>query len=49
MWKPIIKYAPTLSSPFEDNQSSKPLFEYGWKIVAIGYGCGFMQGSMIGL
>ena len=43
-----FKYTPTLPFRFEDNQSSKPLFEFGWKVIAIGYGCGFMIGVVVG-
>ena len=30
------------------NQDSKLLFEFGWKVVVIGYGCGFIIGAIIG-
>nr|XP_023929437.1 receptor-like protein 9DC3 [Quercus suber] len=30
------------------NQDSKLLFEFGWKVVVIGYGCGFIIGVIIG-
>ena len=30
------------------NQDSKLLFEFGWKEVVIGYGCGFIIGVIIG-
>jgi leucine-rich repeat protein SHOC2 len=43
-----FKYTPTLPSPFKDNQSSKPLFEFGWKVIVIGYVCGFMIGVIVG-
>ncbi|XP_065627590.1 LOW QUALITY PROTEIN: receptor-like protein 9DC3 [Quercus suber] len=30
------------------NQDSKLLYEFGWKVVVIGYGCGFIIGVIIG-
>jgi hypothetical protein len=45
--KEYLKYTPTLPSPFEDNQSSKPSFEFGWKVIAIGYGHGFCQQKQV--
>ena len=41
-------YTPTLPSPFEENQSSKTSFAFVWKVVVIGYGCGFVIGVVIG-
>jgi len=38
----------TTPSHFEENESSKSPFEFGWKVVAIGYGCGFVTGVVIG-
>ncbi|KAL4633498.1 hypothetical protein ACB092_04G126800 [Castanea dentata] len=41
----------SLLPPFtfeEINQDSKLLFEFGWKVVVIGYGCGFIIGVIIG-
>jgi Leucine-rich repeat (LRR) protein len=35
-------------SIFEENQDSGSLFEFGWKIVVIGYGFGFVVGVIIG-
>jgi Leucine-rich repeat (LRR) protein len=35
-------------SIFEDGQNSKSPFEFGWKIVVIGYGFGFVVGVIIG-
>ncbi|XP_062153922.1 receptor-like protein 7 [Alnus glutinosa] len=35
-------------SIFEESQDSGSLFEFGWKIVVIGYGCGFVVGVLIG-
>ncbi|KAG6658638.1 hypothetical protein CIPAW_04G175600 [Carya illinoinensis] len=37
---------PTLM--FEGNQDGVSPFEFGWKVVAIGYGCGFVVGIVIG-
>ena len=55
VWKPIIKKNVEISSthqlhllPFKDNPSSKPLFEFSWKVIAIGYGCGFMIRVVVG-
>ncbi|KAF5459475.1 hypothetical protein F2P56_023416 [Juglans regia] len=35
-------------STFEENQSPKLFFEFGWKVVVTGYGCGFVFGVVIG-
>jgi hypothetical protein len=35
-------------SPLEENQSSESPFEFGWKVVVIGYGCGFMIRVVMG-
>jgi hypothetical protein len=35
-------------SIFEESQNSEILFEFGWKIVVIGYGFGFVVGVIIG-
>ena len=35
---------PTPPSNFEANQGSKFSFEFDWKVVAMGYGCGFIVG-----
>ncbi|KAB1208710.1 Receptor-like protein 12 [Morella rubra] len=35
-------------SIFEENQGSKSLFEFDWKVVVIGYGCGLVVGIFIG-
>jgi hypothetical protein len=43
-----FNYTPTPPYPFEENRSSKSPFEFGWKVVAIGYGCGFVIGVVIG-
>ncbi|XP_059449505.1 receptor-like protein 54 [Corylus avellana] len=43
-----FKYTPTPPSPFEENRSSESPFHFGWKVVAIGYGCGFVIGVVIG-
>ncbi|XP_059452153.1 receptor-like protein kinase 7 isoform X1 [Corylus avellana] len=43
-----FKYTPTPPYPFEENQSLKSPFEFGWKVVAIGYGCRFVIGVVIG-
>ncbi|XP_059449490.1 receptor-like protein 33 [Corylus avellana] len=42
------KYTPTSPSPFEESQNSGSPFEFGWKVVVIGYGCGFVIGVVIG-
>ncbi|KAF5459226.1 hypothetical protein F2P56_023198 [Juglans regia] len=34
--------------PNEENQGLVSPFEFGWKVVAIGYGCGFVIGIVIG-
>ena len=39
---------PTPPSNFEAKQGSKSIFEFGWKVVAIGYGCGFIVGVFVG-
>ncbi|KAG6658894.1 hypothetical protein CIPAW_04G193100 [Carya illinoinensis] len=33
---------------FEENQGPRFVFEFGWKVVAMGYGCGFVFGVVIG-
>ncbi|XP_059452680.1 receptor-like protein Cf-9 homolog [Corylus avellana] len=43
-----FNYTPTPPYPFEENQCSSSPFEFGWKVVAIGYGCGFVIGVVIG-
>ncbi|KAF5459472.1 hypothetical protein F2P56_023413, partial [Juglans regia] len=35
-------------STFEENQGPKLYFEFGWKVVVMGYGCGFVFGVVIG-
>ncbi|KAF5459471.1 hypothetical protein F2P56_023412 [Juglans regia] len=35
-------------STFEENQGPKLFFEFGWKVVVMGYGCGFVFGVVIG-
>ncbi|KAB1209231.1 Receptor-like protein 12 [Morella rubra] len=35
-------------SIFEENQGSKSLFQFDWKVVVIGYGCGLVVGIFIG-
>ncbi|XP_041009108.1 receptor-like protein 43 isoform X2 [Juglans microcarpa x Juglans regia] len=35
-------------STFEENRSPKLFFEFGWKVVVLGYGCGFVFGVVIG-
>jgi Leucine-rich repeat (LRR) protein len=41
--------APFKHSIFEASQDSRSPFEFGWKIVVIGYGFGFVVGVIIGL
>jgi Leucine-rich repeat (LRR) protein len=43
-----FKYTQTPPSHFEENESSESPFEFGWKVVAIGYACGFVIGAVIG-
>ncbi|XP_059452097.1 receptor-like protein 52 [Corylus avellana] len=43
-----FKYTPTPPYPFEENQRLESPFEFGWKVVAIGYGFGFVIGVVIG-
>jgi len=43
-----FKYTQTSPSSFEDKQSSKSPFDFGWKVVVIGYACGFVIGVVIG-
>jgi len=43
-----FKYTQTPPSHFEENESSESPLEFGWKVVAIGYGCGFVIGVVIG-
>ncbi|XP_075647697.1 receptor-like protein 6 [Castanea sativa] len=40
--------SPTPPSNFEANQGSEFSFEFGWKVVAMGYGCGFIVGVFVG-
>ncbi|XP_030936660.1 putative receptor like protein 25 [Quercus lobata] len=42
------KDPPTPPSNFEANQGSEFSFEFGWKVVAMGYRCGFMVGFFVG-
>ncbi|GLU19582.1 hypothetical protein SLE2022_358260 [Rubroshorea leprosula] len=42
------KASPPLSSPSKGNQDFGLLVEFGWKAVALGYGCGFLLGVVIG-
>ena len=39
---------PTPPSNFEPNQGLKFSFEFGWKVVAMGYGSGFIVGVFVG-
>ncbi|XP_059449426.1 receptor-like protein 20 [Corylus avellana] len=39
---------PSQASISQESQDSRSLFEFGWKIVAIGYGFGFVVGVIIG-
>ncbi|KAG6658895.1 hypothetical protein CIPAW_04G193200 [Carya illinoinensis] len=39
---------PPPSTSFEENQGPKFFFEFGWKVVVMGYGCGFVFGVVIG-
>ncbi|KAK4573609.1 hypothetical protein RGQ29_031527 [Quercus rubra] len=39
---------PTPPSNFEANQGLKFSFEFGWKVVAMGYGSGFIVGVFVG-
>ncbi|XP_059433860.1 receptor-like protein 7 [Corylus avellana] len=41
------KDAPLPPLTFERDQSSDSIFEFSWKVVAIGYGCGFMVGLVL--
>ncbi|KAB1226199.1 Receptor-like protein 12 [Morella rubra] len=43
-----FEYSPIPPSTFGKDQSSESLFSFGWKIVVIGYGCGFVIGVIIG-
>ncbi|XP_075647497.1 receptor like protein 22-like [Castanea sativa] len=40
--------SPTPPSNFEANQGFEFSFEFGWKVVAMGYGCGFIVGVFVG-
>ncbi|GLT60967.1 hypothetical protein SLA2020_337050 [Shorea laevis] len=42
------KASPPLSSPSKGNEDFGLLVEFGWKAVALGYGCGFLLGVVIG-
>jgi hypothetical protein len=42
-----FKYPQAPPSHFEENESSEFPFEFGWKVVAMGYGCGFVIGVVI--
>ncbi|XP_062081292.1 receptor-like protein 6 [Humulus lupulus] len=39
--------SPEYSFPSSEEESSY-IFQFGWKVVAIGYGCGFLIGSFVG-
>ncbi|KAG2713792.1 hypothetical protein I3760_04G191700 [Carya illinoinensis] len=39
---------PPPSTSFEENQGPNLFFEFGWKVVVMGYGCGFVFGVVIG-
>ena len=39
---------PTPPSNFEAKQGSEFPFEFGWKVIAMGYGCGFIVGLFVG-
>ncbi|KAG6658899.1 hypothetical protein CIPAW_04G193600 [Carya illinoinensis] len=39
---------PPPSTSFEENQGPKFFFEFGWKVIVMGYGCGFVFGVVIG-
>ncbi|XP_059433906.1 receptor-like protein 19 [Corylus avellana] len=41
------KDAPPPPLTFEGNHSSDFIFEFSWKVVAMGYGCGFMLGLVL--
>ena len=43
-----FEYTPTPASLFEENRSSEFPFQFGWKVIAIGYGCEFVIGVVIG-
>ncbi|XP_059449493.1 receptor-like protein 6 [Corylus avellana] len=43
-----FNYTQNPPSPFENNRSSESPFDFGWKVVVIGYGCGFVIGVVIG-
>ncbi|XP_059446715.1 putative receptor like protein 25 [Corylus avellana] len=40
--------SPPPPSTFEENQNSLSSFEFDWKVVVIGYGCGFIVGLLVG-
>jgi Leucine-rich repeat (LRR) protein len=40
--------SPPLPSTFEQNQKSSSSFEFTWKEVVMGYGCGFIVGLLVG-
>ncbi|GKV22578.1 hypothetical protein SLEP1_g32438 [Rubroshorea leprosula] len=42
------KASPPPSSASEVNEDSRLVVEFGWKVVALGYGCGFLLGVVIG-
>ena len=39
---------PTPPSNFEANQGLEFSFDFAWKVVAMGYGCGFIVGVFVG-
>ncbi|KAG2713798.1 hypothetical protein I3760_04G192300 [Carya illinoinensis] len=39
---------PPPSTSFEENRGPNFFFEFGWKVVVMGYGCGFVFGVVIG-
>jgi Leucine-rich repeat (LRR) protein len=52
--RPLTKTCANFDEPtsqpsiFEESQNSRSPFEFGWKIVVIGYGFGFVTGVIIG-
>jgi hypothetical protein len=47
--KPLSKQCnPFPRSTSEENQGSEASFEFDWKVVVVGYGCGLIVGAVIG-
>ena len=43
----ISENSPPPPSSFKENQGSEFPFEFDWKVVVMGYGCGFIVGTFV--